>query len=139
MLIGTYQHNIDSKGRVFIPVKFRADLGERFVVSKGLDNCLFVHSLKEWEQLDEMVRAMPIAQRRGIQRFLFSGACEVELDGQGRICVPQNLREYAGLSGASAIIGVSTRVEIWNAERWNEEAESMTSDEVASIMEQLGL
>ena len=139
MLIGTYQHNIDAKGRVFIPVKFRGDLGERFVISKGLDNCLFVHSLKEWEQLDELVRAMPIAQRRTIQRFLFSGASEVELDAQGRICVPQNLREYASLEGASTIIGVSTRVEIWNAERWSQESESMTSDEIANIMEQLGL
>lgn len=139
MLIGTYQHNIDAKGRVFIPVKLRGDLGERFIVSKGLDNCLFVHSLKEWEKIEQTITALPIAQRRDVQRFWFSGACEVELDAQGRIGIPQNLREYASLAGATTIIGASTRVEIWNAERWNEESESKSADEIAAIMEQLGM
>ena len=94
MLIGTYQHNIDAKGRVFIPVKLRGDLGERFIVSKGLDNCLFVHSLKEWEKIEQTITSLPIAQRRDVQRFWFSGACEVELDAQEN-GIPQNLREYA--------------------------------------------
>ena len=100
---------------------------------------MFVHSLKEWEKLEEVITAMPLAQRRDVQRFLFSGACEVELDGQGRIGLPQNLREYASLAGPTTIIGASSRVEIWNADRWNEESESKSADEIAAIMEQLGI
>ena len=92
MLIGTYQHNIDAKGRVFIPVKLRGDLGERFIVSKGLDNCLFVHSLKEWEKIEQTITALPIAQRRDVQRFWFSGACEVELDAQAHRDSPESAR-----------------------------------------------
>ena len=94
MLIGEYQHNIDPKGRVIVPVRFREDLGEHFYITKGLDGCLFVLSLQEWTRLQDKVEAMPISKARGLQRFFFSGAAEVEPDKQGRILIPQSLRDH---------------------------------------------
>lgn len=88
MLIGEYQHNIDAKGRVIVPAKFREDLGEHFYVTKGLDGCLFVLSAAEWKRLQDKISAMPISKSRGLQRFFFSGAAEVEPDKQGRILLP---------------------------------------------------
>ncbi|MCH5352767.1 MAG: division/cell wall cluster transcriptional repressor MraZ, partial [Acutalibacter sp.] len=93
MLMGTYQHNMDLKGRVTIPSKFREDLGDRFYVSRGLDGCLFVFSAEQWERMMEKVAAMPMAQGKNIQRYFFSGAAEVEPDKQGRILIPQSLRD----------------------------------------------
>src|SRR5690554_3808910 len=113
MLIGEFQHNIDPKGRISIPSRFRVDLGERFIVTKGLDNCLFVYSLDEWGRLEEKIKALPLARSRDLQRFFFSGACEVETDKQGRILIPNNLRTYAGLERDAMIIGASVRAEIW--------------------------
>ena len=137
MLIGTYQHNVDAKGRVFLPVKLRGDLGERFIVSKGLDGCLFLYSLEEWARLEQEIRTLPVSQSRQIQRFLFAGATDVEVDSQGRICVPQILREYAGLGKEATIIGASSRAEIWDRARWEGECTQITPESIVEIMEKL--
>lgn len=139
MLIGEFQHNIDAKGRVIVPVKFREDLGERFYVTKGLDGCLFVLSQEEWDRLREKVQAMPISKSRRLQRFFFSGAADVETDKQGRILLPQKLREYAGLTKDVTFIGTSTRAEIWDSQRWEEFNAELTEESIAESMDELGL
>ncbi|MGN1081427.1 MAG: division/cell wall cluster transcriptional repressor MraZ [Acutalibacteraceae bacterium] len=137
MLTGTYEHNVDSKGRVFMPIKLRSDLGDNFVVTKGLDGCLFVYSMSEWTRLDQEIRALPFSQSRNIQRFLFASAVEVEPDSQGRICIPKILRDYAKLEKNATIIGASTRVEIWSKDLWNNECNEITPEAIAEIMEKL--
>jgi MraZ protein len=121
MFMGEYQHAIDPKGRLIVPVKFREDLGDTFVVTKGLDNCLFVYPMNEWKNLEAKLKALPFtkADARAFVRFFFSGATECELDKQGRILLPVNLREYAQLERDVVVIGVSSRVEIWSKERWD--------------------
>lgn len=103
-----------------MPARFREELGERFIVTKGLDNCLFVYPLKGWEEMEQKLKALPFtrADVRAFARFFFSGATECELDRQGRILVPANLREYARLEKEVVIAGVSSRVEIWSRELW---------------------
>ena len=139
MLIGQYQHNIDAKGRVFVPVKFREDLGEHFYVTKGLDGCLFVLSHTEWQRLEKKVQEMPISKARGLQRFFFSGAAEVETDKQGRILIPQQLRDYAGLAKDVTFIGPSTRAEIWDTDAWDKFNSALTEESIEQAMDDLGL
>lgn len=138
MLIGEYQHNLDPKGRVFIPAHFREELGEHFIVTKGLDNCLFVYSAKEWELLEEKIRALPLSKARSLQRFFFAGAADLTADKQGRMLIPQNLREYASLTKDVMIIGASNRVEIWDKQRWDDMCASITPESVAEAMDELG-
>lgn len=138
MLIGEYQHTVDLKGRVNFPAKFREDIGERFIVTKGLDQCLFVYSEPEWATLEEKIKSQPMSKSRNIQRFLFASACEVEADKQGRIVIPQNLREYAGIQKDVMIIGASVRAEIWDLENWNRQCEDITPEMIASAMDELG-
>ncbi len=118
--MGEFQHGIDGKGRLIIPAKFREGLGDNFVVTKGMDNCLFVYPINEWQLLEQKLKTLPFtkADARAFVRFFFSGAAECELDKQGRILLPQNLRDYAELTKDIVIIGVSSRVEIWSKERW---------------------
>lgn len=139
MLIGEYQHNIDAKGRVIIPAKFRDDLGERFYVTKGLDGCLFVLSSLEWKRLEDKIQAMPLSKSRGLQRFFFSGAAEVEPDKQGRILLPQTLRDYAGLMKDVTFIGTSSRAEIWDSEAWSKINAELTEENIAEAMDLLDL
>ncbi len=122
VFIGEYQHTLDPKGRVIMPSRFRDGLGESFVVTKGLDNCLFVYPQGEWEELERKLRTLPLTSKdaRAFTRFFFSGATECELDKQGRILIPANLREYAGLDKDLIIIGVASRIEIWGKERWED-------------------
>ncbi|MHB1127122.1 MAG: division/cell wall cluster transcriptional repressor MraZ [Bacillota bacterium] len=122
MFMGEYQHTVDNKGRLIIPAKFREGLGENFVVTKGLDNCLFGYPASEWHSLEEKLRTLPFtrADARAFVRFFFSGATECEIDKQGRILLPNNLREFAGLSKDVVIIGVSSRIEIWSRKAWDE-------------------
>ena len=121
MLLGEYRHNVDTKGRVSVPSKFRADLGQSFVVTKGLDNCLFVYSKKEWETFENKLKEPPLTHNdaRSFMRFFFAGATECEVDKQGRINIPQVLREYAGIKKDVVIVGVSTRAEIWDSSNWD--------------------
>ena len=118
--MGEHQHAVDSKGRLIMPVKFREDLGESFIVTRGLENCLFVYPLQEWHLLTEKLKALPFtrADARAFMRFFFSGAVNCELDKQGRILIPNNLREHAKLIKDVMVIGVSNRVEIWSQEVW---------------------
>ena len=143
MLLGEYSHNLDAKGRVSVPAKFREDLGHTFIVTKGLDNCLFAYSKEEWKTFEEKLKDLPLTNMnaRNFIRFFFSGATECEIDKQGRINIPQNLREYASLSKDVYIIGVSTRVEIWDKEKWDNytSPENMDLDEIASQMSNLGI
>lgn len=120
MFMGEYQHAVDPKGRLIVPAKFREELGETFVVTKGLDNCLFVYPMNEWKSLETKLKTLPFtkADARAFARFFFSGATECELDKQGRILLPANLRDYAQLDKDVVVIGVSSRVEIWSKERW---------------------
>jgi MraZ protein len=143
LFIGEYQHSIDPKGRVFMPAKFREDLGEKFVVTKGLDNCLFVYPNEEWRSLEQKLRTLPLTSKeaRAFIRFFFAGAAECEADKQGRILIPANLRDYAGLEKDLSIIGVSTRVEIWNRDAWesyNGES-SMDQEAIIEKMAELGI
>lgn len=121
MFMGEYQHSLDEKGRLIIPAKFREDLGERFIITRGLDNCLFVYPLDQWKQLQEKIHALPAqAETRSFTRMFFSGAVEAELDKQGRVVIPQHLREHAGIERDVYSIGVSTKVEIWAKESWEQ-------------------
>ncbi|MGE5329201.1 MAG: division/cell wall cluster transcriptional repressor MraZ [Deltaproteobacteria bacterium] len=142
MFIGEYQHTIDLKSRIIMPSKFREGLGEKFIVTKGLDNCLFVYSLEEWTNFENKLRTLPIADKaaREFIRFFFSGAAECEVDKQGRILIPSNLREFAKLDKEIVITGVSTRIEIWSKENWEAYNNSgMDADEIAEKMSQLGI
>ena len=134
MLTGEYQHNMDQKGRVTVPSKFREDLGDTFYVCKGLDGCLFVLSRAQWDNLVEKVGSLPLAQGKAIQRFLFSGAAEVEPDKQGRILIPQSLRDHAGLEKDVTVIGAAVRAEIWDTQRWNDYNASQTDEAIEASM-----
>lgn len=118
--MGEYQHSLDEKGRVIIPAKFRESLGATFVITRGLDNCLFVYPQNEWSQLEQKMKALPFtrADARAFTRFFFSGAVECELDKQGRVTIPGTLRSYGRLEKECIVIGVSNRVEIWGKEHW---------------------
>lgn len=143
MLLGEYNHNLDEKGRVSMPSKFRDDLGTTFVVTKGLDNCLFVYSKKEWSTFEEKLKTLPLTNpnARNFIRFFFAGATECEIDKQGRVNIPQNLRDYAMLKKDVCIVGVSTRVEIWDKDKWNDytSQENLNVDEIANQMSNLGI
>lgn len=133
MFMGEFEHSLDTKGRLTVPVKFRDGLGISFVVTRGLDRCLFVYSVEEWQILESTLKALPMTQAdaRSFVRFFFSGACECELDKQGRILLPQKLREYAELDKDCTLLGVSNRVEIWNTSNWAnyaDEAETSFAD-----------
>lgn len=121
MLIGTYKHTLDPKKRLSVPSKLRKEIGEKAVLTRGLENCLFLFSMKEWEVLAEKISQLPMGQKdsRGFARLLLSGASEVELDPPGRILVPDYLRDYAGLQKAVIIAGVGKRLEIWDESKWN--------------------
>ncbi|MFW6287800.1 MAG: division/cell wall cluster transcriptional repressor MraZ [bacterium] len=143
MFMGEYQHNMDSKGRVIIPAKFRDELGDNFVATRGLDNCLFVYPMNEWAVLEEKLTSLPLTSKnaRTFVRFFFSGATECTLDKQGRISIPSNLRDYAELSKETVIIGLANRIELWSKERWDsylDDAEDSYED-IASAMEELGI
>lgn len=138
MLIGEYQHALDPKGRVNFPARLRESLGTTFIITKGLDNCLYAYSLEEWKVLEDKIRALPMSKSRNLQRFFFAGAAEAEPDKQGRVLIPAHLREYAGLSKDVTIIGASVRAEIWDSERYQASCEELTSDSIAESMDELG-
>lgn len=136
--MGEFQHSIDEKGRMIVPVKFREGLGASFVVTRGLDKCLFVYPMREWETLEEKLKSLPMtrADARSFVRFFLSGATDCELDKQGRILIPGTLRDYATLTKDCVIIGVSSRVEIWSQDLWEQYAAS-ASESFAEIAENL--
>lgn len=121
MLMGEFHHNIDEKNRLVIPSKFRNELGEKFIVTRGLDNCLFIYSMSEWEKLVEKLKTLPFTQMnaRKFSRFFLSGAIDAEFDRSGRVSITSPLIEYAGITKECVIIGVSDRLEIWSKESWD--------------------
>ncbi|NLM35426.1 MAG: division/cell wall cluster transcriptional repressor MraZ [Clostridiales bacterium] len=142
MFIGEYQHAIDNKNRMIIPSKFREELGARFVITKGLDGCLYAYTMDEWKIMEDKLKKLPLTSKdaRAFVRFFFSGANEVEPDKQGRVLIPQNLLEYAGIEKEIVSIGVSTRIEIWSKARWDEYNNSdINFDEIAEKMSELGI
>lgn len=143
MLIGEYGHSVDSKGRLIMPAKLREDIGEKFVITKGLDGCLFAYSLTEWKNFEEKLRSFPLTNKdaRALVRFFLAGAMECEIDKQGRFLISGNLREFAGVEKEVVIIGVLTRLEIWSKEKWLEysEKENKQADEIAQNMADLGI
>ena len=120
MFMGEYQHSVDNKGRLILPAKFREELGERFIATKGLDNCLFVYAQAEWGILEGKLKQLPLAkpEARAFARFFFAGAAELECDKQGRVLLPNNLRDHAKIDRDVVVIGVSNRVEIWSKDTW---------------------
>lgn len=133
MFMGEFQHNIDSKGRLIVPSKLRDSLGERFIVTRGMDGCLFGYTLDSWANLEASMKDMPLTKKdaRTFVRFFYSAATECEIDKQGRINIPVKLREFAGLEKTCIIIGVSDRIEIWSEDRWlafSKEAEENFDD-----------
>lgn len=141
MFMGEYNHTIDAKGRVIVPSKFRETLGEEFVVTKGLDGCLFVYDNNEWAAFEEKLKSLPITNKdaRAFVRFFLSGAASVEADKQGRILLPGSLRDFAELQKDVVLIGVGSRIEIWSRERWEGAATFEDMDEIAEHMADLGL
>ena len=141
MLIGEYEHTIDAKGRLSMPSKLRRDMGEAFIVTKGLDGCLFAFSQDEWKNFETKLKALPLSDKnaRNFVRFFLAGATECEIDKQGRFLIPGNLREAAKLEKEAVIIGVGTRLEIWNKEVWASKDEGISADEIAENMTMLGI
>lgn len=141
MLIGEYEHSLDVKGRLIMPAKLRQDMGDTFIVTKGLDGCLFAFSQEEWLNFETKLKALPLSDKnaRNFVRFFLSGATECEIDKQGRFLLPNNLRIAANLEKETIIIGVGTRLEIWNKEIWNKCDEDISADEIAANMTMLGI
>ena len=140
MFTGEYNHTIDIKGRIIVPAKFRSELGSEFVITVGLDGCLFIYPQKEFDELATKLAQLPgTAQARKLQRYIMSSAACVEVDKQGRILIPSVLREFSELQKDVVLIGVGSRVEIWSKERWEGTASYEDMDEIAEHMEELGL
>ena len=140
MFIGEYQHNLDNKGRLAIPAKFRTLLKGGSVVTKGLDNCLFLYSKKEWEIIASKLSKLPVSQAkaRAFSRLMLAGAMDVEFDNQGRITLPEYLRKFAGLKKKMIIAGLYNRLEIWDRSAW-EKYQSVTEKDSVKIAEELGV
>lgn len=141
MLIGEYEHSLDAKGRLIMPAKLRDDIGEKFIITKGLDGCLFAFSLEEWKNFEAKLRSLPISNKdaRAFSRFFFAGAIDCEIDKQGRFLISSNLREFAELEKEVVIVGMDSRIEIWSKEKWQHTDDDISADEIAAKMEMLGI
>lgn len=141
MFMSEYNHTIDAKGRLIVPSKFREALGDEFVVTKGLDGCLFVYPNDEWKSFEEKLGELPLTNMnaRKFARFFLAGAVTCEVDKQGRILLPAVLREFAALEKDVVLVGVSRRIEIWSKERWLEADGDINAEEIAENMSALGL
>ena len=143
MLLGEYEHSIDPKGRLAMPAKLREGLGAKFVITKGLDGCLFVYDMEQWQKLEQKLASLPMTRKnaRDFTRFLFGGACEGECDKQGRVLLPANLRQHAHLDKDAVIVGVGNHAEIWDAATWQayNEASEECVNELAEQLTDLGV
>mgnify|MGYP000571058624 FL=1 len=141
MFMGEYNHTIDAKGRLIIPAKFREVLGDEFVVTKGMDGCLFVFDNSEWQVFAEKLRSLPMIDKevRQFTRFFLAGAASVEVDKQGRILLPSVLRDFAGIIKDTVLIGVGSRIEIWSKDRWEGTVTYQDMDEISTHMVELGI
>ena len=141
MLIGEYEHSLDAKGRLIMPSKLRDDIGEKLIITKGLDGCLFAFSIEEWKIFEQKLRSLPISNKdaRAFSRFFFAGAMDCEIDKQGRFLISSNLRDFAGLTKEVVIVGMDSRIEIWSKDKWQKCDEDISADEIAEKMEMLGI
>jgi len=143
MLIGEYRHNLDDKKRVSVPANFRKELGKKVVVSRGFDKCLFIHTLKEWQRFTEELEKMPVGRidSRDLNRFVFAGAVETEIDSMGRVLIPDFLKGFAELKAKVVVIGVSRRLEIWDETKWDDNTRRIEgqADVLAEKMGELGM
>lgn len=143
MFRGEFQHSLDTKGRVIVPSKFRESLGDEFIMTKGLDNSLFLYSVDEWAEFEKKLKELPLANKdaRAFVRFFMAGASECVIDKQGRTLIPQSLRDYADLKKDIVLIGVLSRVEIWDKERWQSYStdDNLNADALAEKMAEIGL
>jgi MraZ protein len=144
VFIGEHQHNLDAKGRMIVPSKFREELGQVFIITKGLDKCICIYPLKQWKIIEDKLSALPIsdAGARRFQRFMMGSACECEPDNQGRVIIPAYLREYANINKDLVSMGLGNRIELWSRDSWdsyNMGDESSVDDELANRMSSLGI
>lgn len=141
MFMGEYSHTIDAKGRLIIPSKFREVLGDEFVVTKGMDGCLFVFAEAEWQVFEEKLRSLPMIDKEARQftRFFLAGAASLEVDKQGRILLPSVLREFAEITKDAVLIGVGSRIEIWSKDRWEGTVTYQDMEEISKHMIELGI
>jgi len=143
MLIGEYKHTIDSKKRVALPAKFRKELGKKIVVTHGLDNCLFVYPLKEWQKVAEKLANSSMGQvdARNFNRFILGGAVETDVDSMGRILLPEFLRNFAGLESKAVIAGLHNRLEIWDEDKWKRHSLAIEkeADKLAQKLGEVGM
>lgn len=143
MLMGEYEHTLDAKGRISMPAKLRKDMGDTFILTKGLDGCLFAFSQEEWLNFETKLKALPLSDKnaRNFVRFFLAGATECEIDKQGRFLLINTLREYAEITKEVIIIGVGTRLEIWDKEKWKKynSNENISADTIAENMTMLGI
>lgn len=139
MLIGEYQHNLDPKKRLAIPAKLRAEIGQKAVITRGLDSCLFVYPQKEWEELAQKLAQLPMGQEnnRSFVRMMLAGAQDVEMDSLGRVLIPDYLKNYAGIEKEAIIVGVFNRLEIWDKKKWQKYKEAVEKD-TDKLAERLG-
>ena len=140
MFFGQHYHNVDKKGRVFVPAKYREELGEEFMLSRSPDGkrCLCIYPMVEWQKIDEKLKALPAVQAGKLIRFMYAGAEQVSCDAQGRVLNPQKLREYAELDGEAAVIGMSSKLEIWNGAAFKAEEAEETPESIAELAQLLG-
>lgn len=143
MLLGEYKHSLDTKGRVAIPAKFRKKISKGAIITRGLDKCLFVFSMDEWQKLADKLISLPIAQSnsRAFARLMLAGATDVKLDSQGRVLLPDYLREYADLKDKVVVSGLYNRMEIWDVKKWDKykKATESSSEEIAEKLSELGI
>ena len=140
MFMGTYGHSIDAKGRVIVPAKFREVLGDSFVVTLGLDGCLFVYPEEEWEDFVKQLKELPGSnEARKLQRYFMAGAAPCDVDKQGRVLIPSSLREKVGLDKDVVFVGVMSKIEIWSKERWEDNNDFDNVDDIAEHMSEFGL
>ncbi|MCM1045334.1 MAG: division/cell wall cluster transcriptional repressor MraZ [Candidatus Gastranaerophilales bacterium] len=141
MFMGEYNHTIDAKGRLSIPSKFRSILGMEFVISKGIDGCLYAYANEDWTRFEKNLTSLPLVDKgaRQFARFFLAGAAQMELDPQGRILLPASLREFAGLEKDVVLVGVGTRIEIWSKSRWDEANAEVDIDDITAGMKDMNL
>lgn len=143
MFIGEYTHSVDQKGRIAVPAKFRLELTRGAVITRGLDNCLFIYTKKEWQKLAEKMTTMPIGQKnsRAFARLMLAGAMDVELDVQGRVVIPEYLRKFAAIQKQAVVAGLYNRIEIWDLTKWQayKASTEKNSEDIAERMGELGV
>ncbi|MCL6519228.1 MAG: division/cell wall cluster transcriptional repressor MraZ [Armatimonadota bacterium] len=141
MFRGGYAHNLDEKGRIIIPQKFRLLLGEKFVITKGLNGCLWIFTDEVFRQLDERLKAQPLLDPNAVtlQRFFSGEAVDCSTDAQGRVAIPANLREHAGIEKEAMIIGAGNKIEIWSKQRWDEFNSTLTDEQLSASAREIGL